>query len=110
MHPTFGDDVIDTNIHQGLFVLLYVAVESEVSKLFHKIHQFFAKSLLRIVEVVDGGPFFILEVLLAELGYHLVPVSDRAWCKSSIPCVSSVSQGLGEFPQSKIVVPDMWTK
>ena len=76
MYSIFGDDIIDTNIHQGLFVLLYIAVESEVSKLFNKVHQILARSLLRIVKVDDGGPFFILEVLSAELGYHLVPVLD----------------------------------
>ena len=95
MYSIFGDDIIDTNIHQGLLVLLYIAVKSEVSKFFNKVHQILARSLLRIVKVDDGGPFFILEVLAAELGYHLVPISDRAWCKSSVPRVGSVSQGLG---------------
>ena len=110
MHPIFGDDIVHTDIHQGLFVLLHIAVESEISKLFYKVHQVFAMFLLCIIEVDDGGPLFVLEILPTELGYHLVPVSDRSWCKGSIPCVSSISQGFREFPQSKVVVPGMWTK
>ena len=55
MHSIFGDDIIDTNIHQGLLVLLYIAVESEISKLFYKVYQVFAMFLLCIVEVDDGG-------------------------------------------------------
>ena len=98
MHSIFGDDIIDTNIHQGLLVLLYIAVESEISKLFYKVYQVFAMFLLCIVEVDDGGSLFVLEVLPTELGYHLIPVSDRSWCKSSVPCVSSISQGFGEYP------------
>ena len=74
MHSIFSDDIIDTNIHQGLLVLLYIAVESEISKLFYKVHQVFAMFLLCIVEVDDGGSLFVLEVLPTELGYHLVPV------------------------------------
>ena len=74
IYPIFGDDVIDTNIHQGLLVLLHIGVRSEVSKLFYKVHKVFARFSVRIIEVDDGIPFFILEVFSTELGYHLVPV------------------------------------
>ena len=46
----------------------------------------------------------LLKVLSAKLGYHLVPVSERSWLESSIPSIGSVSEGIRELSQTKVVV------